>query len=169
MFKEQIVSLVLVVFLSNFVEVSNANKRSGCPYGWSYFYYTKLCYKRFSTSSRVSWMNAQNTCRRNGGDLAIIRNSATNNFVYQCSKGARIWIGAIRSGQTPNYSSQFTWVDGSIPLYYSNFQNADNANGVEGCVMMNLVNNGKWNDYDCWSSSNAGVQIKNFVCQRASY
>jgi len=117
MFKEQIVSLVLVVFLSNFVEVSNANKRSGCPYGWSYFYYTKLCYKRFSTSSRVSWMNAQNTCRRNGGDLAIIRNSATNNFVYQCSKGARIWIGAIRSGQTPNYSSQFTWVDGSIPLY----------------------------------------------------
>ena len=37
-----------------------------CQEGWEYFDHTKSCYKRFTDSSSVNWMDAQYDCRQHG-------------------------------------------------------------------------------------------------------
>jgi len=164
MFKEKLITLLIVVFLSNFVEFSNA----GCSYGWTQ--YRQLCYKWFQGSRRIYWHSAQARCRAHGGDLAVIPDAQTNYWVNKVSHGHRSWIGAFRIGPV-NHFGHFAWVDGSTMNGYRNFEgpNPSNSRGNEFCVMMNVNNNnnGKWNDYDCWSLS-THIQVTNYVCQRPS-
>jgi len=155
--------LLIVVFLSNFVEFSNA----GCSYGWKG--YKQLCYKKFQSNRKISWPGAQANCRRYGGDLAVIPDASTNKFVSDVSDGHRSWIGASRIGGGKHYG-QFAWVDGRMMGYHNfEFFGFDNHGGNEFCVTINWNNNnnGKWNDYDCWSS-NPRYPVRNYVCQRPS-
>jgi len=163
MFKEKLITLLIVVFLSNFVEFSNA----GCSYGWKGF--RQLCYKKFQYNRQISWPLAQAHCRRQGGDLAVIPDAATNKFVSDVADGHRSWIGAFRLGWGKHYG-QFAWVDGTMMGAYHNFESTDNARNNELCVTINFYNNdnGKWNDYDCWSLSHGHYQVRNYVCQRPS-
>ena len=105
------------------------------------------------------------------GDLAIIHDEKTNDFVNAIAYGARIWIGAHRVGPALHENNQLSWIDGT-PLDYSkwasneNFQNPDNWEGSELCVFSygySYWKTNTWNDYDCYSEST--YQIKNFVCQ----
>jgi len=163
MFKEKLITLLIVVFLSNCVEFSNA----GCSYGWKG--YKQLCYKKFQNNRQITWPSAQANCRRQGGDLAVIPDAATNKIVSDVSNGHRSWIGASRIGGGKHYG-QFAWVDGRT-IGYHNFESFgfDNYGGIEFCVTINWNNNnnGKWNDYNCWNS-NPHYLVKNYVCQRPS-
>ena len=101
------------------------------------------------------------------GDLTIITDDETNKFVSNLAGKTDHWIGAYRVGNE-NEIDQFAWVDGSS-LANQQFggSGADNAGGNEFCVAIFDTlsnNNGKLNDYDCWSS-HPNHAIKNFVCQ----
>jgi len=144
---------------------------SGCPAGWKYYLPTNMCYKSFDQQKTITWMEAQFICRQYCGDLAIIHDEKTNDFVNAIAYGARIWIGAHRVGPALHENNQLSWIDGT-PLDYSkwasneNFQNPDNWEGSEFCVFSygySYWKTNTWNDYDCYSEST--YQIKNFVCQ----
>jgi len=140
----------------------------GCPADWQYFDHTKKCYKRFTSTNIITWMDAQNTCKTHGGDLAIIHNEQTNKFVNVVAEGNLAWIGAIRVGPAPSQNDQFTWIDGT-PMDYSKWGNPqpDNYKGIEICVHL-LHNSGYWNDYDCNGASHNHLKIMDFVCQVAT-
>jgi len=136
-----------------------------CPNGWTYF--ESKCYKAFFGSSIITWMDAQKSCREQGGDLAVIHDEETNAFVNNTVGGTRTWIGAFRNGLAPHYNIAFTWIDGRTMNFSDWSVNQPDNNGLfELCVHTNLNDNsGAWNDYDCWSSSNPDVVITNYVCQ----
>ena len=104
------------------------------------------------------------------GDLAIIHDEKTNDFVNAIAYGARIWIGAHRVGPALHENNQLSWIDGT-PLDYSkwapnsNFQNPDNWEGSEFCVF-SYGYSWTWNDYDCYSKST--YQIKNILTHTLS-
>jgi len=143
-----------------------------CPDGWDYFDHTKSCYKRFSNSSLVSWMNAQYTCRQHGGNLAKIHDEETNTYVNGIAGGLNAWVGLIRIGPLVNpkpLNSQWAWIDGS-PLDYSNWVSGqpDNNNGDEFCGQINRSgNSGIWNDVTCNDTTIS--EAENFICERKEY
>jgi len=138
-----------------------------CPDGWIQFGTKGKCYKAFFGSSIITWMDAQKSCRFQGGDLAVIHDEETNIFVNDIADGTRAWIGAFRVGPIPYQNDEFSWIDGSAMDFDAwAVDQPDNYGGDEFCVHINLVeNSADWNDYDCWSATNSDVLITNFVCQ----
>merc|ERR1719245_1950502 len=88
------------------------------------------------------WMDAQNSCTNEGGDLAMISDAETNDFVTSVSGGKRVWTGVHRVGPLVDpkpRNDQWTWIDGS-PLEYSSWYSGQPDNwygGDEMCAEMN--------------------------------
>merc|ERR1712198_432740 len=133
-----------------------------CPDGWTYFDQTNRCYALFNEPS-ITWMDAQYNCTKLGGDLAMIFDDQTNDFVSTVSGGSIAWIGAHRVGPLTDpkpRNDQFTWIDGSA-LEFSNWSGGqpDNYNGDEFCVEMNTFGSATWNDQ--WCNANRNY----YICQ----
>ena len=126
----------------------------GCADGGSYFQQTDKCYT-FS-SSQLSWNDARSECQKYpGGDLAIITDEATNNFMIQnfvplfTNFGA--WIGGIR------VSGAWTWADGTQWTGYD--KNVEDNSGHDYLFLRETGNWGDWRqtndfsfDYICQMS-----------------
>jgi len=135
-----------------------------CPDGWTYFDQTNRCYSLFNEPS-ISWMDAQYNCANLGGDLAMIFDNQTNNFVYTVSGGQRAWIGAHRVGPLTDpvpRNDQWTWIDGSA-VEFSNWSagQPDNHEGDEFCLELNNGYDYLWNDLPCDSVHNRDY----YICQ----
>ncbi len=96
------------------------------------------------------WTAAETEAENLGGTLAIIRNAAEQQWVFEKfghdgAKERSVWIGLHR--QWPG--GPFVWVDGS-KLDYANWSGGepDNGGGVEGCVHLwaEAHSGGGWND-----------------------
>ena len=98
----------------------------------------------------AGWTAAETEAENLGGTLAIIRNAAEQQWVFEKfghdgAKERSVWIGLHR--QWPG--GPFVWVDGS-KLDYANWSGGepDNSGGVEGCVHLwaEAHCGGGWND-----------------------
>ena len=106
-------------------------------------------YYRFH-GERKNWNDAQNTCRREGGNLAIIWNQRTRDVVRGFM--ANGWIGLSDQWQEGRWQ---TPLRGNAPYTSWNRGEPNNA-GNEDCTMQH--SNKVWNDLNCGSK-------QQFICQ----
>jgi len=135
----------------------SAPNPSGCPSGWTK--YNNYCYRVFTNS--LSYTNARQSCRSQGGYLASITtwqlNSWINSFVS--SSVAEFWIGGARSSS----SAAFKW-DDSRTWAYKNFDaNQPNSwgNYVSFIHGTQFGTPGKWRTI-------TNAYTKPFLCHRLS-
>ncbi|XP_044179085.1 uncharacterized protein LOC114946811 isoform X1 [Acropora millepora] len=134
-----------------------------CPPGW--ILWNSMCYyfSNDSLSSKMSWQDAVQACRRiRGGDLVSIHSASENTFIK--SKISRrsslnFWIGLNDLG----LESSFKWSDGS-PVQYTNyaFREPNDFFKQEDCVEMHRFS-GTWNDNHCSRRSPYICKIKGSV------
>merc|ERR1719300_684258 len=138
-----------------------------CPGEWDYWEKTGKCYKMFK--NELTWMEAQFNCTSLGGNLALIHDYETNNFLSSLSGGVNTWLGLRRIGPQVDpkpRNDQWTWIDGSPIVGNGNWLTGqpDNAHGGdEFCGMMNMDEVGKWNDAPCEDWYEGWMQ--GYVCQ----
>ncbi|CAH3131590.1 unnamed protein product, partial [Porites lobata] len=104
----------------------------------------------------LKWSDARRTCQMLGGDLAIIKSTDENNFVFTLLKKQKtitdwgVWLGFVRKAD-----NKFYWID-DTPLAkgYTAWasRQPDNSGGNEKCGnMFGSIKGvgGKWNDLPC--------------------
>ena len=103
-----------------------------------------------------NWSDARRTCQMLGGDLAIIKSAAENNFIFTLLKKQKtitdwgVWLGFVRKAD-----NKFYWIDGTpLAKGYTAWasRQPDNSGGNEKCGNMfgsAHSNGGKWNDLTC--------------------
>ena len=105
----------------------------------------------------LSWSNAQAKCREIGGQLVVIPNLETQNFVVNLLQGQESWLGATDQAQ----EGTWIWSDGS-KMTFQNFAkgNPDNAESKEH--FLTIWKDGRWNDiFDVGFRSN----ISRYICE----
>ncbi|KAK7093928.1 alpha-N-acetylgalactosamine-specific lectin-like isoform X2 [Littorina saxatilis] len=123
------------------------------------------CYS-FMTSHRREFDAAERECESNLGHLVIIRDAATQDFLYNALRHDLRYNGVVWIGLSDKVNEgQFVWVDGS-PAHYTHWASGQPGilGGLEDCVGMNIKQQGQWNDYQCEGFlfiSNSHV----FVCE----
>lgn len=124
---------------------------SECPNGWVPF--ENSCYLVIDIPS-LKWSDARRTCQNLGGDLAVVKASVENNFIFELMKKQKtvtylgVWLGLYRKAD-----DKFYWVDDTPAEagQYSAWAGGE-ANHVTGsCAHMygNGNQQGKWNDVVC--------------------
>lgn len=123
---------------------------SACPKGWVPF--GKSCYLVINIRT-LKWSDARRTCQNLGGDLAVVKTSAENKFIYALMKKQKtvtnwgLWLGLYQKADDKYY-----WIDGT-PLAgrYSKWLSGEpNHPGKERCInMYGTVGHGNWNDLSC--------------------
>lgn len=122
-----------------------------CPEGWMRFKDKCFLFKGRDNDINGSWTFAQDWCKSQGGNLAVIDSQAENDFVtsYLRDMKYHTWIGL----SDLLVENQYAWSDGVSPVLYTNWNHNEpnNANGVEHCVTIThtILQSGKWNDDAC--------------------
>uniref|UniRef100_A0A8C3N529 Uncharacterized protein n=1 Tax=Geospiza parvula TaxID=87175 RepID=A0A8C3N529_GEOPR len=115
--------------------------------GWV-IYKDKLYY---ISKEQVSMERAQDFCRKNSADLAVVNSNSERRFLKR-------QIGYF-IGLRVSLDKKFSWVDGTPVTYVAWAPNEPNfANNEENCVIM-LSEHGLWNDINCGSANK-------FVCEK---
>uniref|UniRef100_A0A8C3EJU4 Uncharacterized protein n=1 Tax=Corvus moneduloides TaxID=1196302 RepID=A0A8C3EJU4_CORMO len=121
--------------------------------GWV-IYKDKLYY--FS-DEQVSMEKAQEICRKNSADLAVVNSNSERRFLKRESFGSR--PAGYFIGLRVSLDKTFSWMDGTPVTYVAWAPNEPNfANNEENCVVM-LSEHGLWNDVNCGSANK-------FVCEK---
>uniref|UniRef100_A0A8U7NHV1 Uncharacterized protein n=1 Tax=Corvus moneduloides TaxID=1196302 RepID=A0A8U7NHV1_CORMO len=125
--------------------------------GWV-IYKDKLYY--FS-DEQVSMEKAQEICRKNSADLAVVNSNSERRFLKRVLKetsfGSR--PAGYFIGLRVSLDKTFSWMDGTPVTYVAWAPNEPNfANNEENCVVM-LSEHGLWNDVNCGSANK-------FVCEK---
>ena len=104
----------------------------------------------------MKWSDARRTCQMLGGDLAIIKSAAENNFIFSLLKKQKtitdwgVWLGFVRKAD-----NKFYWID-DTPLEngYTAWDSRQPDHVIEKCGNMfgspNIGVGGKWNDATCY-------------------
>jgi len=121
-----------------------------CPDGWKKF--NQNCYN--FVEKTLSWKNAENHCKQEGGHLASVNSKEENDFIRTISSGV-FWLGL-----TDFKEGVWIWSDGS-PFAFNNWSGSgpSNSGGNEDCVHGTQEENGNWNDINCASTFN-------FMCKK---
>ncbi|XP_050184740.1 macrophage mannose receptor 1-like isoform X1 [Myiozetetes cayanensis] len=126
--------------------------------GWV-IYEDKLYY---ISKEQVSMEEAQEFCRMNSADLAVVNSNSERRFLKRVLKeNDQYWSmsSAYFIGLKVSLDKKFSWVDGTPVTYVAWAPNEPNfANNEENCVVM-LSGHGLWNDINCGSSNK-------FVCEK---
>ncbi|XP_066268395.1 perlucin-like protein [Branchiostoma lanceolatum] len=129
-----------------------------CPDGYTKWRGT--CFKAFNMMKAFS--EAAETCRKDGGTLAMPRDTETNDFLVSLQQNPRYssyWIGL----HDRRKEREFEWIDGSALGKYDSWYpgQPDNHRGNEYCVAYLRKSLAvKWFDWLC----NLGA---GFICQVA--
>lgn len=123
----------------------DGSKPIACPSGWAA--YAGHCYQLHRDTQ--TWKGAQQSCRKESGDLVSIHNIEEFSFIisqlgYRPSD--RLWIG-LNDQKTQMY---FEWSDGT-QVRFIKWQRGEPqyiANVQKDCVLMS-GENGYWADYFC--------------------
>ncbi|KAJ6666767.1 hypothetical protein lerEdw1_020491 [Lerista edwardsae] len=124
---------------------SDGSKPTACSSGW--IAYAGHCYQ-LRRDSRT-WKGAQQSCRKEGGDLASIHNIEEFGFVISqlgYAPNDQLWIG-LNDQKTQMY---FEWSDGT-QVRFTKWQRGEPRyieNVQKDCVLMS-GENGYWADYFC--------------------
>lgn len=92
--------------------------------------------------AKIGWKRARDKCHMLGGQLAIIPDKATQQFISQLAKGLQLWLGATDE----KVNKLWVWVDGT-PVKFTSWATAqpDNTDGVEH-YLQTFDPKGRWND-----------------------
>ncbi|CAB4007499.1 Hypothetical predicted protein, partial [Paramuricea clavata] len=123
-----------------------------CPAGWMNL--VSSCFY-FSTNKAI-WSQARASCRKLGGDLAVLSNHKENNAVWNIVKQKQLgnpFIGLVR-----NQDKKFYTVQGVKPSYINWYSGEPNNPHLEQCGQLLIHHNGQWNDVSCNSKYH-------FICQ----
>ncbi|XP_076451856.1 uncharacterized protein LOC143287621 [Babylonia areolata] len=124
------------------------------------------CYQ-FVLDHTREFDDAENECRHRGGHLVIIRDLATQRFLYNTLKNDLHYNDILWIGLTDQESEgHWVWVDGTAPTftYWASDQPGD-MGSLQDCGVMDVSEGGTWHDYRCsdaWIFSN---QHKRFICE----
>ena len=144
---------------------------SACPEGW--VLHGKSCFLIINIPT-LKWSDARRTCQNLGGDLAIIRSAAENNFIFELLKKQKtvtsmgVWLGFIRKAD-----NKFYWID-DTPLagQYSPWGSGEPNNFHPGEKCSNVFGTGskqgKWNDLPCDMKESQLKIAPSVLCQRKS-
>uniref|UniRef100_A0A663E991 Mannose receptor C-type 1 n=1 Tax=Aquila chrysaetos chrysaetos TaxID=223781 RepID=A0A663E991_AQUCH len=104
----------------------------------------------------VSMEKAQEFCRMNSADLAVVNSNSERRFLQRALKeNSRGYFIGLKV----SLDKKFSWIDGTPVTYVAWAPNEPNfANNDENCVVM-LSKQGLWNDVNCGSSNK-------FVCEK---
>ncbi|XP_058675071.1 macrophage mannose receptor 1-like isoform X2 [Ammospiza caudacuta] len=126
--------------------------------GWV-IYEDKLYY---ISKEQVSMERAQEFCRKNSADLAVVNSNSERRFLKRALKENERYGGeriGYFIGLRVSLDKKFSWVDGTPVTYVAWAPNEPNfANNEENCVVM-LSEHGLWNDINCGS-------VNKFVCEK---
>uniref|UniRef100_A0A8C5J4F8 MRC1 protein n=1 Tax=Junco hyemalis TaxID=40217 RepID=A0A8C5J4F8_JUNHY len=126
--------------------------------GWV-TYEDKLYY---ISKEQVSMERAQEFCRKNSADLAVVNSNSERRFLKRALKENESYGGeriGYFIGLRVSLDKKFSWVDGTPVTYVAWAPNEPNfANNEENCVVM-LSEHGLWNDINCGS-------VNKFVCEK---
>ena len=121
---------------------------SSCSFGWTSFPHTGGCYKHFP--SKVTWHEAEKSCKSLGGDLPSITDKATNDFLAKLN-GMPSWIGLRQHPNEGSWTALGAWTDGSPWCFQSWLEGEPNDDGgLEDFAQINWggAGNGQWNDQE---------------------
>uniref|UniRef100_A0A3B5ME80 C-type lectin domain-containing protein n=1 Tax=Xiphophorus couchianus TaxID=32473 RepID=A0A3B5ME80_9TELE len=120
--------------------------------------YNGHCFRLYQNAQ--SWSGAQMACRKDGGDLASIRNMEDNSFVTsELGYGTPIFISIfllVKNQDVFEWTSTVNfqhWLDGE----------PNNKNNVESCVEFSSRDwdeSGSWNDNQCETRNGWVCQIR---------
>uniref|UniRef100_A0AC35G3F7 C-type lectin domain-containing protein n=1 Tax=Panagrolaimus sp. PS1159 TaxID=55785 RepID=A0AC35G3F7_9BILA len=125
-------------------------RRLGCPEGTDKSLKEEKCFIFVSTAK--SFIDAQDYCQKQYGNLASIRSGFDNHLLADHGRehfrGQMFYIGAstINSG-----TETYKWFDGTL-LQYSNWVIPVTSTDAQifQCVTMNPLNRGVWHPTDCF-------------------
>ena len=103
---------------------------------------------------RAGWKQARDKCTRLGGQLVVIPDATTQEFVQQLSKGLHIWLGATDE----KTEGLWLWVDGT-EMKFSAWGKWQPDNGNKREHYLDLWD-GLWND----SAQNSPLNV-GFICE----
>ena len=132
--------------------------RLGCPEDW--VEHGTHCYLNIKRKS--TWNQGEEECLKLCANLPVIKSAAENDFLLSLMENYswHVWLG-MESGNGDNV---FQWVDGTqVAGGFSAWaQGEPNFPGAENCGQMYTtgVNQGKWNNLACLSSSSLVCQKK---------
>ena len=105
-----------------------------------------------------SFKQAQATCKRRGGHLAMEKTTATRNYIIKKYPNKDFFVGCIRN---PKNKSQFIYIDNTkIKRAYWMKGEPNNQKGKESCV--HHTQNNQWNDVVC-------TIPRKFLCQKGKH
>ena len=119
----------------------------------------------------LKWSDARRTCQMLGGDLAIIKSAAENNFIFTLLKkqktitGLGVWLGFVRKAD-----NKFYWID-DTPLAkgYTAWASGQPNNVREKCGNMfgsTKGVGGQWNDLFCDNPANHWKVAPVILCKK---
>jgi hypothetical protein len=109
---------------------------------------------------KVSWHVARDKCARMGGQLAVVPDKTTWNFVKGMTK-TRVWLGATDE----KVEGEWVWVDGTKMTFTAwSPGNPDNAGGKEH-YLNGYAEKDIWNDTGKEWNFYKEAPIVGFICE----
>ncbi|XP_051465466.1 macrophage mannose receptor 1-like isoform X2 [Apus apus] len=116
----------------------------------------------YISKESVSMERAQEFCRMNSADLAVVNSNSERRFLKRVLKeNEKYWSESTEYfiGLKLSLDKRFSWIDGTPVTYVAWAPNEPNfANNEENCVVM-LSEHGLWNDVNCGSPHQ-------FICEK---
>jgi hypothetical protein len=107
---------------------------------------------------RVNWDKAKQRCEQMGGQLAVVPDPPTWEYIKQLTQ-KRVWLGATDEAK----EGAWKWVDGS-PMIFNVWQDGEPNNGKQENYLMRWDGQGEWNDIRKeWDT--CSPPIEGFICQ----
>ncbi|XP_076451855.1 uncharacterized protein LOC143287619 [Babylonia areolata] len=158
--------LRLFVFLGVVASVCLAVSVNDCPANLPRNQYLRAfgnrCYQ-FVLDHLREFGTAENECRARGGHLVIIRDLATQNFLYNTLRQDFHYDDIVWIGLFEQWLGDYVWVDGSRPRF--THWAWDQPDGLfEECVAMDVSAGGSWHDYSC-SDGLLTDHHERFICE----
>lgn len=104
---------------------------------------------------RCSWKTARERCKQLGGQLVVIHDKATQEFITTLANGRSVWLGATDEVK----EGHWVWVDGT-EMDFRHFHKGEpnNANNKEHMAVMTKGGGGRWSDV-------RELNETNYVCE----
>uniref|UniRef100_A0A0K0FKT0 C-type LECtin n=1 Tax=Strongyloides venezuelensis TaxID=75913 RepID=A0A0K0FKT0_STRVS len=150
-------NLIIILYFTIIFTYLVESNDNFCATG--YTYYNNWCYK-YHQSTIISLHDARIICLEDDGDLPVIHDSKTNDFITDFI-GDSVWLGLSCSGD-----DTCNWIDNS-PCDYNNFQNGKPQVYIGNAVKL-LIHKDQSNFNGLWISSASDNTNATTLCRVAA-
>jgi hypothetical protein len=112
-------------------------------------------------TDKVSWHVAKDKCARMGGQLAVVPDAKTWEFIKGLTK-TKVWLGATDE----KVEGEWVWVDGTKVTFTSWVAgNPSNTNGSENYLTTAPKYGGNWNDWPKDWDAAKDAPVVGYICE----